>query len=327
MNVCRMPAWLVRPAIIVIIACAVSACGKTDIPPDSQVPPDSAPMGGGPETEAGEQLAGDVANDASANEAPAQDSADGSAHPFSQPVILKTSEPAIAINRVMWLGADKRVNGLGTNTVQWQEGGDEEGVECRLYDYVFTLSNGSIVSPMPNICEDAPAAIPVAPLAMTEPEPQVLPDMVWMFKHFEPEAKGLGQRQVLIFGIPETDALAFAASCHSGAGFVEIAFYLETDGADATLPVRVDAHIDEVAYLFESGWTSPQSEEEGSAPLVRIATSHPMLAGMQTGEHLDVSINGASTFRLPLMTGHTEISAFNGACVGGDQPAGVNRNR
>ncbi len=226
--------------------------------------------------------------------------------PNDKILTITSSNPDVAVTGVFLDGRPLQSEGLGTATARVllvadaEEGG---GTPCTTEGLEVRLANAIILRPLANICTAkyalAVSAAKQAPPPVTAPE-----EFSWQLGDRE------GSKQ-LYFGIPETDATAFLASCRKGEMRAKAIFFEEggpSPVVDLYGPDRVLRYA-----LFRSG---AGSSEEAPSNQIALASDDPFWAMLRRGALVPYRISKGDFRALDSRQGTDQIGEFLAWCEG-----------
>lgn len=245
---------------------------------------------------------------------------------FTQVVTVAADDPSVTISGLSLDGAPVAITGRGPGSVQFEIAGSEQGIVCQR-DLGLTLSDGRQLTQAVNLClndwrvtvaiagaaPQPPAAPGVAQPAPTSPAPAA--GMAWTF--VAGEIAG-----TLVYGVPQTDATAFVATCNRGSDRITVTL---TDAAipglqpGAAVPVTFSAGGFTKAY---QGTMSPVSQEAGvSHPEVVISAGDPLWSAVIREANLGIAAGPAYSATLSLKGSAAPTRQLLAACLNAPAPA------
>jgi hypothetical protein len=252
---------------------------------------------------------------------------------FTQVVTVAADDPSVTITGLSLDGAPVRITGRVEGNVQFEIAGSEQGIVCQR-DLGLTLSDGRQVTQAVNLClndwqvEVAVAgAAPGATLTAPPPPPPGAPGtgvtalpaptaegMAWTFAAGEIAG-------TLVYGIPETDATAFVATCNRGSDRITVTLYDATAPGlqpGAAVPVTFIAGGFTKAY---QGTMTAVSEESGvSNPEVVISAGDPLWSALIHESNLGIAAGPAYSATLSLKGSAAPARQLLATCLNAPAP-------
>jgi hypothetical protein len=239
---------------------------------------------------------------------------------FTQVVTVAADDPTVTITGLSLDGAPVVISGRGEGTVQFEIAGSEQGIVCQR-ELGLTLSDGRQVTQAVNLClNDWQVKVAVAGAApgATLPAPPTAPaaeGMTWTFAAGEIAG-------TLVYGVPQTDATAFVATCNRGSDRITVTLYdASAPGLQpgAAVPVTFTAGGFTKAY---QGKMTAVSEESGVAnPEVVISAGDPLWSALIREANLGVVAGPAYSATLSLKGSAAPTRQLLATCLNAPAPA------
>lgn len=173
---------------------------------------------------------------------------------FDKVLTISSSEPAVAINGVFLDGRPLKSSGLGTSQVRVLLVADPDegnGTPCTSEGLEVRLLNAIILRPLTNFCDSGyELKVDAAKEPLPDPAPAAPEEFSW-------EIDGRGNDKMLYFGIPQTDATTFLATCRKGETRAQVKFFEEASNRPT-----VDIHGPGRLLRYGLNYTPPVSSEE-----------------------------------------------------------------
>jgi len=220
---------------------------------------------------------------------------------------IRSDNPGVAITGVYEAGKAYTSIGLGTSTVQLVLSADaDEGdaTPCNTEEFEVRLSNGLFWHPIANFCDTGHVlAVPTARPPMPSPLPRAVAGFAW-------QLVSRGNERQLVYGISQSDATAFVASCPRGYGRVVAKFF-----ADAGPKPAVELFGPEELLRYDLNLSPPASEEEGAANSVELFANDAFWNLMRRGLKLPYRIGNGPYAMLDTSTGKARIEQLLAWCA------------
>lgn len=251
---------------------------------------------------------------------------------FTQVVTVAADDPAVTITGLSLDGAPVAITGRGEGTVEFELAGSEQGIVCQR-DLGLTLSDGRQLTQAVNLCLNdwqvkvaVAGAAPGSTLPVPPPPPgapgtgvTALPappaeGMAWTFAAGEIAG-------TLVYGVPETDATAFVATCNRGSDRITVTLYDATAPGlqpGAAVPVTFTAGGFTKAY---QGKMTAVSEESGvSNPEVVISAGDPLWSALIREANLGIAAGPAYSATLSLKGSAAPARQLLATCLNAPAP-------
>lgn len=243
---------------------------------------------------------------------------------FTQVVTVAADDPSVTITGLSLDGAPVTITGRGQGTVEFEIAGSEQGIVCQR-DLGLTLSDGRQVTQAVNLClNDWKVTVAVAGSA---PQPPAAPGvaqptpaaptaaMAWTFTAGEIAG-------TLVFGVPETDATAFVATCNRGSDRITVTLYDATAPGlqpGAAVPVTFVAGGFTKAYQGTMSAVDPQTA--ASHPELVIAAGDPLWSALIREANLGITAGPAYSATLSLRGSAAPARQLLATCLNAPAPA------
>jgi hypothetical protein len=231
-------------------------------------------------------------------------------------VTIRTDDPAVAIEEVLLGGLPVPIAGRAGGAVEIAVSAGAGAIVCER-DLGLVLSDGRRLARAVDICADngrvlvALAASAGADAAPAPPGPPGGPDVVdtmqWIFLA-GPE------RADLVYGIPETDAGEFHATCAPRSGAVTVVLERTAPEVQPGAPVPVALATTGFARSYTAVGSEVSALSGRSHPEFAIETADPLWPALIAEEVLTVSIGARTTYALSLRGSAVKARQFLAAC-------------
>lgn len=223
-------------------------------------------------------------------------------------VRFRADSPNAAITGISDLGRPLPTRGLGSALVEVLLKADPDegyGTPCDTEGYVVTLSNGLIWSPKANFCNSGDVvSVPSARTALPRSLPAPLQDFVWQFNK-------AGLEATLHYGIPETDATAFMASCNKGSTRIDTKFV-----GEAGAQPRIDVYGPSTLLRYDLTPNQPASDEEPKLNASDLSVDDPLWALLRQGLNLPIRLGNDPLVVFDTSADRARIGQFVTWCGG-----------
>jgi len=216
---------------------------------------------------------------------------------------VRSDNSAVAITGIFENNRAYTTSGLGSSTAQVVLKADEEGTPCNTEEFEVLLANGILWHPTTNFCNTGhiltvPSARPVTP----DPPPAAIADFAW-------QLVSRGNEKQLVYGIPQTDSIAFVASCPRGYNRVVAKFF-----ADAGPKPVAELFGPEELLRYDLSFEPPASEEQGAANMIELFANDAFWNLMRRGLRLPYRIGNGPYAMLDTSSGKTRIEQLLAWC-------------
>ena len=216
---------------------------------------------------------------------------------------VRSDNPAVAITGVFWAGTSLGTRGLGSPVVPVVIEMDEDGMPCETDEYEVRLSNGIFWHPTTNVCDtNFILTVPSARVATPSPPPPAIAGFTW-------QLISRGNEKQLVYGIPQTDSVAFVASCPRGYNRVVAKFF-----ADAGPKPVAELFGPEELLRYDLQFEPPASEEVGASNTIELFARDEFWNLMRRGLRLPYRIGNGPFAMLDTSSGKTRIEQLLAWC-------------
>lgn len=236
----------------------------------------------------------------------------------SRTITVRTDSPDLSIDEIFIGGEPAEITGRTGNAVEVALASDSGSIVCER-DLGLVLSDGRRIARSVNICVDnGRVFVPVSgsgdapPAASTgestvAPGTEVVDDMQWLFSTS-------GDRARLVFGIPETDASEFVASCTLRSSTVDILLDRSAPEVQPGTPVPVSLAAGDFSKTYTASGTEMSELSGRSHPELQLPTSDPLWPALIKENVLSISIGSRTSYALSLQGSAVQARQFLAAC-------------
>ncbi len=257
--------------------------------------------------QSGQDAASTSGQDATASPSTASKSESLNPGRYDKILSMKSDDGQTAIGGVLLDGVALKTEGLGTPSVKALLVADPEegnGTLCETEGLEIRLENGVIYRPLTNICNGGyDLNIPAQKAKLPNPLPKPPEEFAWVLGDM-----GDGNK-IVYFGIPETDATAFMASCQKGSGRTELRF-IQDSGQNPVL----DLYSSDRVLRYGLRRISEGSSEEAPANALDLSADDAFWVQLRRGSALTYRINNNEFASLDTRGGVKNISTFLSWC-------------
>ena len=219
---------------------------------------------------------------------------------------IRSDQDQVAISGVFLDGLPMKTEGLGTPTVRALLVAEPEegfGTPCESDGFEVRLANGVSFRPLTNFCNSKYVmTVPAAKAALPDPLPVADAELSW-------NLDGRGADKMLYFGIPETDATMFLATCRKASGRIQAKFF----GATGNRP-QVDLYAPDRVLRYDLRQTSSGSSEEDPIVEVELGLTDQLWSQLRGGAKLAMRMDHGEFRMLDASRGAKQIAEFLGHC-------------
>lgn len=227
---------------------------------------------------------------------------------FDEILAIASSDPVVAINGVFMDGRPLKSTGLGTSQVRALLVADPDegnGTPCTSEGLEVRLSNAVILRPLANFCNSGyKLKVDAAKEPLPDPVPAAPEEFSW-------EIDGRGSDKMLFFGIPQTDATTFLATCRKGETRAQAKFFEEASNTPS-----VDIHGPDRLLRYGLTHTPARSSEEPPINEIDLGMDDQFWTLMGRGLALAYRIDGQDFRSLDTRGSEKKINEFIAWCRG-----------
>lgn len=228
--------------------------------------------------------------------------------PHDKILTIASSDPSVAVTGVFLDGRPLASAGLGTGTARVLLVADPEegnGTPCTSEGLEVRLANAIVLRPLANFCNAGyKLQVSAAKAALPSPPPSAPEDFLW-------EVDGRGSDKMLYFGIPQTDATAFLATCRKGETRAQAKFFME-----ASRSPSLDLYGPDRLLRYGLVRTSSGSSEEAPTNEVDLSIDDQFWTMLERGNQLTYRIDKGDFLSLDTRAGTAKIAEFIAWCRG-----------
>jgi len=225
-----------------------------------------------------------------------------------QVLTVRSDDPAVFITGVFRDGVALPADGLGAAEAKVKITADEDGVPCDSEGFEVRASNAVVFRPLVNLCEAKwSLTVPTRKAPVPSPAPAADEDLVWTTSSVDQE--GGGKIQSLVYGVPETDAIALTAACQPGIQRAKFSVNLPTDKAR-----RLDIAAPDRVLRYDLKVVPAPSEEQGPTGEVELPTTDGLWALLRRGARLPYRIDDGPFRMADATLGAEAITRFIEVC-------------